>query len=124
MPESDFTEEELQNVWSTFLSKLSAKNKKTSSDILESLKITKLDRFQLKITSPSYTSQYEFDEVKIDFMLHAKEYLNNHKLKLIYELEASEEIDQMLSKEGIYKLMLKKNRNLENLRQELGLDFS
>lgn len=124
LPFDDFSNEQLTQLWTKFLSNIKTDSNNARISILENIVLEKIDKKSIKITSPSFSSQNEFEEVRQNFMVFLKKELNNFSLEIVYELKEDKSEPTILSKEDIYKILLKKNKNLELLRTKLGLDFN
>ncbi|MBT8309504.1 MAG: DNA polymerase III subunit gamma/tau [Flavobacteriaceae bacterium] len=121
LPKEDFTEEQMQHEWNSFVSRLKKKGKHNLASIL-SIDEPKLKENTIHLEFPNSTNKVEVERQQYELLAHLRKQLNNFDIKLSITVnEEKEKQYAYTSKEKFQKLM-EKNPNIETLRKTFDLD--
>ncbi len=121
LPNEDFTEQRLQELWSAFVDKIEAEGQRILASNLHS-DIPKLkDRTIICIQLPNDTMKKEVEREKYELIEHLKAELNNHFITL--DITVNEEATKKFAftPEEKYEKLREKNPVIDLLRQEFDL---
>ena len=123
LPNDDFTEEQLVELWNNFVNKIEAEGQKILASNLHS-DVPKLkERTKICIQLPNDTMKKEIEREKYELMEHLKKELNNHFLSLEISVSAETAKKYAFTPEEKYEKLREKNPVIDLLRQEFDLDL-
>ncbi|GAA3608582.1 DNA polymerase III subunit gamma/tau [Flavivirga amylovorans] len=122
LPKEDFTEEELINVWNTFIEIIRGKGKHNLASIL-SIDTPKVKGTKVYLEFPNATNKVEVERNQYDLLSYVRKSLNN------YDISLSISINEIMEKKYVYtsadkfEKLKEKNPNIDILRKTFDLDI-
>ncbi|MEA1784923.1 DNA polymerase III subunit gamma/tau [Arenibacter sp. GZD96] len=123
LPNSPFSEVDMQHYWAEFVEKLETDGRKILASNLHADVPKLLDKTTIWIELPNSTMKKEVEREHHDLMVFLKEKLHNHFLKL--KISVNEETMQKyaFTPEEKYQKLREMNPNIDVLKKEFDLDL-
>jgi len=122
LPKEDFTEEEMQHEWNSFVSRLQKKGKHNLASIL-SIDEPKLKKNTIHLEFPNSTNKVEVERQQYELLSHLRKQLNNFDIQLSITVNEEKEKQYAYTSKEKYQKLMEKNPNLETLRKTFDLDI-
>lgn len=119
--ENPFTEEEMQVKWKEYIEKLS--DKKILQVTMQSCMLSLKENYTIDIVVENDVQLNEMELEKVDLLTFLSKSLNNGKIKLNMRLSEIGENKFALTNKDRFLDMIKRNAELENLMNKLGLEI-
>ncbi|WP_044398392.1 DNA polymerase III subunit gamma/tau [Lacinutrix sp. Hel_I_90] len=122
LPREPFSQDELLDVWSTFVTRIEAEGKMNLAAIL-SIDTPTLKGTTIHLTFPNATNKVEVERQSFDLLQYLRKHLKNYDIAL--EIEVDEEMQKKFAytPEEKYEKLKEKNPNIELLRKTFDLDL-
>lgn len=122
LPESHFTQSDLDKEWLIFLNSL-AKSNSVAYNAINNFKLKKAQESLIHINFSSTTAKVEFDKVSGDFLNHFKHKVNN--FKITFEFLKDETLKtEILTKKKLFEKFAEINPVLKDLDDLMKFDLS
>ncbi len=122
LPTEAFTQDELIEVWNTFVLQIEDEGKMNLAAIL-SIDIPRLKGTTIHLTFPNSTNKVEVERQSFDLLQFLRKTLNNYDISL--DIEVNEEMQKKFAytPDEKYEKLKEKNPNIELLRKTFDLDL-
>ena len=122
LPKKEFTKEQFQTTWNTYIKQLHKKGEKIMASILEMSK-PNLNGTDIQLEFPNETLKIELERAQYPLMEFLRKKLQNFDLKL--DIRVNEEIAKKyaFTTQEKYEKLKDKNPNIEVLKKTFGLDI-
>lgn len=118
---SPFTEEQLNDKWKDYIEKLN--DKKILQVTMQSCMIALKDNFTVEIIVENDVQLKEMELERIDLLSYLSKSLNNGRIVLNMRLSEIGENKLALTNKDRFLEMVKRNKELENMMNQLGLEI-
>jgi DNA polymerase-3 subunit gamma/tau len=122
LPKDEFTEIQMQEVWSIFVENLEKKGKYNFASIL-SIDTPKLAGNKIQLEFPNSTNKVEVERQQYDLLSFLRKELNNYEISLEISVNEEKEKQYAYTPKEKYDKLNKKNPNLDLLRKTFDLDI-
>lgn len=123
LPKNSFTDQQLNQEWNTFLVDIGFNDQLTHSAI-KGFKLKKIDDERIQITYPSSSAKKEFEKVSGKFLQQLKTKLNNHYIKIDYNMDVKSMRKEVMTKKKMFEELCKKNPLLNDLNEFFKFDLN
>jgi len=122
LPKDSFTEEQMQEVWSTYVKKIEGEGKFNLTSIL-SIDVPKLKDTTIHLEFPNATNKIEVERQQYDLLAYLRQKLNNYDISI--SIAVNEEMDKKYAYTDMEKFekLNEKNPNLDLLRKTFDLNI-
>ena len=122
LPKEPFSQEQLTEVWNTFVTKIEAEGKMNLAAIL-SIDEPTLKGTTIHLTFPNSTNKVEVERQSFDLLQFLRKSLKNYDISL--DIDINEEMQKKFAytPEDKYEKLKEKNPNIELLRKTFDLDL-
>jgi len=122
LPKEVFNQEQLTEVWNTFITKIEAEGKMNLAAIL-SIGKPKLKDTTIHLTFPNSTNKVEVERQSFDLLQFLRSTLKNYDISLAIEVNEEMQKKFAYTPEEKYDKLKEKNPNIELLRKIFDLDI-
>jgi len=123
LPREPFHQDDLTEVWNTFVSKIEKEGKFNLASILSIDKPTlAADGVSIQLTFPNSTNKVEVERQSFDLMTYLRKHLKNYDIVLDITVDEQLETKYAYTPVEKYEKLKEKNPNLELLRKTFDLD--
>ncbi len=123
LPREPFHQDDLTEVWNTFVSKIEKEGKFNLASILSIDKPTlAADGVSIQLTFPNSTNKVEVERQSFDLMTYLRKNLKNYDIVLDITVDEQLETKYAYTPVEKYEKLKEKNPNLELLRKTFDLD--
>ncbi|TRZ42892.1 DNA polymerase III subunit gamma/tau [Robertkochia solimangrovi] len=122
LPSDEFTEAEMQKIWTDYVNMIDKDGKKIMSSNLTTGTPTLKDKHTIYIELPNDTMKKEVERDKNPLMTYMKEKLNNFHIELFIQVNEATEKEYAFTPQEKYEKLCTRNPYLELLRKEFDLD--
>lgn len=123
LPNSHFTETDLQTEWKAFLNQIQQKDI-VIYNAISGFKVHKEDEDLIRIFYPSDTAKSEFDKVSHDFLNHFRHKVHNYTFRVEYKMDAVNLKKEIVTKRSLFEKYVQINPVLKELDDLFKLDLS
>jgi hypothetical protein len=123
LPQSHFTETDLQTEWNVFLKQLQKKNTIVFNAV-KTFKMIKSGENQITVLFPSDSAKAEFDKVSREFFNHFKTKVHNFSIEILYKRDMENLKIEVMTKRKIFEKFAEKNPLLKDLDDLMKFDLT
>lgn len=123
LPQSHFTETDLQAEWNLLLKQLQRKDTFVFNAI-KTFKLLKSGENQITVLFPSDSAKVEFDKVSREFFNHFKTKVHNFSIEVVYKRDTENLKIEVMTKRKIFEKFAEKNPLLKDLDDLLKFDLT
>ncbi len=122
LPQTHFSETDLQQEWKLFLEELKVTNSMIYNAI-NGFKLTKKNEHDIEIFYPSESARVEFNDISSKFLNHFKHKVNNFHILLSFKMDMKLK-KEILTKRKIFDKFAEINPVLNDLNDLMKFDFT
>ena len=122
LPKDAFSEAEMQDVWSTYVTKIEKQGKYNLASIL-SIDTPKLVESTINLEFPNETNKVELERQQYDLLSFLRKKLNNYDINLSITINEQLEKQYAYTPAEKYAKLKEKNPNIDVLRKTFDLDI-
>ncbi|MDT0608499.1 DNA polymerase III subunit gamma/tau [Croceitalea rosinachiae] len=123
LPEEDFEELKMQELWNNYVQELENQGKKILAANLQADTPKLIEKYTIWIELPNSTMKKEVEREQSLMLNHLKERLNNHSISLRITINEENAKKFAFTPEEKYEKLREKNPALDLLRKEFDLDL-
>ncbi|WP_291937381.1 hypothetical protein [Chryseobacterium sp.] len=123
LPQSHFTDTDLQMEWNLMLKQLQRKDSFVFNAI-KTFKLVKEEENRIKVLYPSDSAKVEFDKISGEFFNHFRRKVHNHSIEVDYLRDVENLKIEVVTKRKIFEKLVEKNPILKDLDDLMKFDLT
>jgi len=123
LPQSHFTETDLQMEWKLFLKQVQAKDP-FAFNAIKGFSLVKAEEHTVRVLYPSDSAKAEFDKISGEFFNHFKRKVHNYMIRIEYHRDFENLKVEVMTKRKIFEKLAEKNPLLKELDNLMKFDLS